>query len=614
VSNKLPEDMVYTITTGFYPELFSGEPKWKAQRGKGRKGMQWLKTRGFSKASIKKIGGKRIEGKGKYQAFLTAVRDGNWKDAYSGLDEDTKKGVDDRILEDDIQSTKKFSDKKTGNFSQANMEANMNYYKFMGGGEQYKLWGSKVWWQHGGMFRQDGRGGEKMESALNEWQENSRENDLGTYLESLYVKKERYFWKMARKLAEDVFETAIDEDNLRTDLESVGKEAHVPEEERKEASREAKGESQKVNSIGKDWHNISKARGLDIKYRLDENTTIFMDATEMPLNEAGSHGIVKSVQKDLRVAIAAAKDKGKGWKVDLKKAVIKMFEASIRLYNKDIEAIMKTGEEAGHGTKGKETIKELFKDIKKERKDAGHKDPRVSVASLAKKTGLDQIRDKAEKAQQETTLSYVVHMIVNLAGDANANYRQGHLIGRMYGRNTYASVGMQLKERNGIPSFNTAYMKRNTHILQGESHLIAYQQSIKHLQSGKAKETQARQIQAFSNGKIMGAGRVNSGSNHRASANMGIFHETRPTTRVTFHPKSMDRLLLKQIPDLIGKNTDGGEIETKFKDSMRNKRAHKLKNHDNGAKFWAMPYIGLMEYPQKAKVSATDTKKMNKQR
>ena len=47
---------------------------------------------------------------------------------------------------------------------------------------------------------------------------------------------------------------------------------------------------------------------------------------------------------------------------------------------------------------------------------------------------------------------------------------------------------------------------------------------------------------------------------------------------------------------------------------MRNKRAHKLKNHDNGAKFWAMPYIGLMEYPQKAKVSATDTKKMNKQR
>jgi hypothetical protein len=449
-----------------------------------------------------------------------------------------------------------------------------------------------VWWQHG--ERQD----EKIETGITEWarKDGAENKDMGTYLESLYVKKEPYFWKMARKLAEDVFGTVLDEDNLRTDLESVGKEAHVPEEERKEATRFAKkGKGEKVDSIGEDWRKISKARGLDIKYRMDENTTIFMDATEMPLNQQGSHGIVLAVQENLRAAIKEAKGDSKNWKAIMKKAVIKMFEASIVMYNQDIKAIVDAGTETGKKPKGMDTIKKLFSDVTENR--GGNP---ASVRAIAARTNLkiaeDATTDKAEAAAQKTTLSYVVHMIVNLAGDANDNYRQGHLIGRMHGANTYASVGMRLINKETIPEFSTAYMKRNTYILQGESHLIAYQKHKKDLKSGKAQETHARQIQAFQNGKINGAGRMNAGNSHRAGAVMGQCGEIRPATRVSFHPKAMGKML-EQIPDVIGDNVGTEEIKQKAVDSMSNKRAHKIRQHNNGAKFWAMPYIGLMEYP-----------------
>ena len=100
MAGDLPEDMVYTITTGFYPELFSGKPMWKAEMGTGRKGMQWVKQRGFSKDSVKRIAGKRID-KGGYGDFLWALKGGMpWKEAYDTLvktkGEDYAAGIQER--------------------------------------------------------------------------------------------------------------------------------------------------------------------------------------------------------------------------------------------------------------------------------------------------------------------------------------------------------------------------------------------------------------------------------------------------------------------------------------------------------------------------------------
>ena len=594
MAGDLPEDMVYTITTGFYPELFSGKPMWKAEMGTGRKGMQWVKQRGFSKDSVKRIAGKRID-KGGYGDFLWALKGGMpWKEAYDTLvktkGEDYAAGIQERGKEVGYVDDK-------GEFSQAQMEANLNYYRFMGNNEAYQLWGTKVWWQHGRRYEAD-----EMESSLNDWQRDTNQN-VGTYLEQLYTKKEKDFWGLARKLAKQVFGVALDEDNLREDLESVGKEAHVPEQERKEATKNAMGEAQGVDSISDEWHEVSKARGLDIKYRMDKDTTIYMDSTEMPLSQAGSHGISGEVTKAMQEAIKEAKAKGKGWKTDLKAAVITMFEKSISLYNIDLKKIMKAAPK-GEKNKGLDSIKAIMKEIKRKRQKEKHHDPRASVASVAAFANIDM----AENANQATTLKYVIHTIVNLAGDANSNFRQGHLIGRMYGRNTYASVGMQLQNRDkGIPQFDVDYMKKNTLILQGESHMLAYLESRHFLESGKAKETQARQIQAFQQGRIMGAGRTMKGAESQAGANMDLQKGLRPTTRVTFHPKALGDMVDK-IPSLVSDNVDEDSIMAKFQKSVGNKRQHKLSDNDNllknsKAKFWAMPYLGLMEYPQKAKKS-----------
>ena len=66
--------------------------------------------------------------------------------------------------------------------------------------------------------------------------------------------------------------------------------------------------------------------------------------------------------------------------------------------------------------------------------------------------------------------------------------------------------------------------------------------------------------------------------------------------------------MVDKIPSLVSDNVDEYSIMAKFQKSVGNKRQHKLSDNDNllknsKAKFWAMPYLGLMEYPQKAKKS-----------
>ena len=86
---------------------------------------------------------------------------------------------------------------------------------------------------------------------------------------------------MAKDLARDAFGEALDESNLRKDLESVGPESDVPEEERKETPY-----TEKVDAIPSSFEQISQARQADIKYRMKDGTALYMDSTEMPIHEA----------------------------------------------------------------------------------------------------------------------------------------------------------------------------------------------------------------------------------------------------------------------------------------------------------------------------------------
>jgi hypothetical protein len=588
---NLPEDMVYTITTGFYPELFSGNTKWKTGQGKGRKGMQWKAKRGWSKGSLKKIAGKRVDKSGVRSFFERMVPSEfggggkSWDEAYEKLSKSEKAEFESYRKENIGQEEGQFA-------SEAEMQEKLTYTKFMGNTEYYKLWGTRVWWQEGMRKNPD-----KMELDVVAWENMTKRKNLSLYLEKLYTQSEGGLIEFAKKLAGKVFGDAVKEGNLRKDLQTVADEADVPEEERKESGGE------KVDAIPKSFQEISKARQADIKYRMKDGTALYLDSTEQSIKTAGQHGILGGKELEaLSKTITAAEKDYEGGKEALKKSVIDLFVKNIEIYNKDIRSIVTAGGTKKDSKEGMKGIKKIMQEIEKNNKDekSGKKlpDARVTVSQMMQHAGLTMGEDKAKDA----SFKYVIHTVLNLAGSANKNFRQGHLIGNIKGQNTYASIPMRLvgKNKGGTPQFDPEYMANGVAILQGESHLLAIQGAkLKNgeVASTKTANTHTRQIQAFQNGKIIGVG-ANGQTHGQANAQTNLRMRMRQSTTVTFNPKSFEDIINK-LPEVVGNNTNKDKIRDTAKNYMKSQKEHRLGQHGI-AKFWAMPYIGLMEYPTKA--------------
>tara|TARA_R110002020_G_scaffold94662_4_gene227552 strand:+ start:637 stop:2370 length:1734 start_codon:yes stop_codon:yes gene_type:complete len=576
VGTQLPKDMVYTITSGFYPELFTKDAGWKRSTGSGRKGMQWSHVRGWGKGSIQKTkGGEAALEEPWVGRFFGKLGQGQpWDKAYQSLEGPQKEAI----------QTK---GQKLG-MSQEEMETRLTKAKFMGSGEHYKLWGSRVWYQHGERENKS-----IIEKDLTEWMKTKK--NLPVYLQNLYSSKEGALVKMAKALAKDAFGEALDESNLRKDLESVGGEADVPEEEYKEFEG-----GKKVNAIPSSFEKITQARQADIKYRMKEGTSLYLDSTEMPIHQANQHGIVEENIGGMQKAIKAAKEGGEEEIEALREAVVKMFIANASLYNKEITKLVKTALPKKDQGKGLKSIEKILKNITKanKSKDVPPNDPRASVSQVGAILGIDT----AEKTSRSTALKYIIHTVVNLAGDANQNFRQGHFVGVINNQNAYASVPMQLENTTkGIPQFMKSVISaeppNGVAILQGGSHLLAIMEKDRNLSDGKARETKARQIQAFSNGKIMGI--TASGQQRtKTTAQTNLRTRVRQSTTVTFAPKSFEKLISK-IPDVVASNTSADRVTKAGESFMSNKRKHKLASYGS-TKFWAMPYVGLMEYPTKS--------------
>ena len=565
---QLPSDMVYTITSGFYPELFSKDASWKRGVGKGRKGMQWVKARGYSKGSIKTVQGKPKLTDAWVGKFFGKLGKGQpWDEAYQSLDPKQQATVNKRGQELQMKS-------------QGEMEQRLTQAKFLGNNEAYKLWGSKVWYQHG--QREDKP---SIMEDLSEWLKTKK--NLPVYLENLYSSKEGALVKMAQDLAKDVFGAALDESNLRKDLESVGAEADVPEEERKEVPA-----AEKVDAIPSSFKAISQAREADIKYRMKDGTALYMDSTEMPLHAANQHGITESGAKQMKEAIDKLTDGSEEELEELRGSVEKLFISNISSWNTEIKSLMKKALPKKDQGKGIKSFKQILKNIHKANVDRNFKgDNRASVGQIGALMGVKQGQDLS----RDTGLKFIVHTLVNLAGSANDNFRQGHLVGNFNNQNVYASVDMKLKNTGkGVPQF----MKpQNILMLRGESHLLAIQERDRQLGAAVATETKARQIQAFAGAKTVGIG-ANGQINASSKANFDVRTKVRQSTTVTFAPKTFEDMINK-IPEFVKSNTKEDAISKKGKSFMQSKRKHKLAGYGN-TKFWAMPYIGLMEYPSKA--------------
>ena len=577
MGTELPKEMVYTITSGFYPELFSKDAGWKRSKGKGRKGMQWSRVRGWGKGSIQVEKGEAKLTPGWVGKFFGKLGQGlPWDKAFQALEGPQKKAIKSKGQEFGM--------------SQEEMETRLTKAKFMGSGETYKLWGSRVWYQHG--LRADKS---LIEQDLTEWMKTKK--DLPVYLQNLYSSKEGALITMAKDLARDAFGEALDESNLRKDLESVGPEADVPEEERKETPY-----TEKVDAIPSSFEQISQARQADIKYRMKDGTALYMDSTEMPIHEANQHGIVEENIGGMKEAIKAAQEGGEEELEELRQAVVKMFISNIDVYNTQITKLITKAlpkDEQDDGIKSfKKVLENITKANRSRKKGERPKDVRASVKQIGAVMGVEL----GEDASQDTALKYIVHTVVNLAGAANKNFRQGHFLGIINNQNAYASVPMQLKNtQKGIPQFMKSVVQADhpngVLILQGQSNLLAIMEKDRGLSDGVARETQARQIQAFSNGKIIGIG-ANGQQNGQANAQTGLRTRVRASTTVTFAPKSFEKLISK-IPPTIADNLTPDRVTKAGESFMSNKKKHKLASYGS-TKFWAMPYVGLMEYPTKS--------------
>jgi hypothetical protein len=589
--------MVYTVTSGFYPQLFSKLNKgWQSKKGKGRKGMQWAPKGGFSAGSIKTVQKKPRLKEEWIGEFFGKMRSGKtWKEAYGGASDAVKGKIKSR------------TDKLDIDINQEDMENKLSESKFLGDTETYQLWGSRVWFQNSARSNKNS----EVDAGLAEWQKWLGKKDLVPYLQNLYTRKEPALVAMAQDMAREAFGAALKKDNLREDLKSVGTESDVPEEERKEI----KG-GKKTNAIPKSWQKISQARELDIKNRMDNGTTIYADSTETPLHREGQHGIM-DYDADLVKAISTAKEGGAKEIEELRAMVVKMFVANAGRYNDSIRDLVESATPKGEQSQGLKTIKKLLTKITKDNKTdtaaakargekPNLKRQEASVRQVAKEVGMEYAKDSA----RETAMKYILHMIPNLAGDANESYRQGHLVGQIGNQNSYASIPMQLVGLETMPEFSTDIIKAEhpdgVLMLQGESHILALREHYNVSSAAIAIETKARQIQAFQTGKILGinaSGALNS-STH---ANFNARTKVRPTTTVTFNPKGMENII-ENIPKLIKDNVDGNEIQKKGKSFMKDKSKHKISDLHGGfnkgqssAKFWALPYIGLMQYPTKSK-------------
>jgi len=591
--------MVYTITSGFYPQLFTGKdtPKFNFGKGKGRKGMQWMPKGGFSKGSLRKVQGKpklQEAWVGEFFGKLGSVRkDGSvvsWDEAYAGLESEQKIEID--------------AATKRENISDKDMGKQLSKSRFLGNNDTYQLWGTRVWYQEGQRAHID----EETNTDIGLWQDwldTKGKGELAQYLTNIYSRTEPDLVKLAIAMAEDVFEGALDKEKLRSDLETVAEEADVPEEERKEAGG-IYGGVEEPDAIPDSWKKISQAREADIKYRMKDGTTVYMDSTEMPIHEAGQHGIIKENIDGLDEAIKAAKTGGAEEMEALRQNVTTMFIKNIGVYNKTILDLVTSVEGKGKKGKGLASIKKILSSITKanKKRPKGQKpiDVRATVKQVAAATGVEM----AKGSSAETALKYIIHTVVNLAGEANRNFRQGHFVGIIHQQRTYASVPMKLKNTTtGIPNFKTLDTApdkaMSVLMLQGESHLLAFMEKDRHLGAAVQRETKARQIQAFQTGKIVGVG-ANGQTHGQAKASMDLRMSARPSTTVTFNPESMEDIM-NLIPSLVEENTKDDKIKSGAQKFMSSNRGNRLVpemnrlGHSGSTKFWALPYIGLMEYP-----------------
>ena len=553
MASKIPEDVAYTITTGYYPEIAS-KVKYRKKKGTGGTGKKFIKKRGFTDVSIERERARKSK-----DTSITGLVGG----AMEGMNL-LKRMVGTRDNPEQI------------------------YYKFTGGSEQYKLYGDQVWYMHGVR----------------------KTDDINNYLKYTYGDKHPRFGQIysraepkliaeAKALAEEVFDVSVKE--IEKELKGA-KGTDAAEEigfSDGEFTYMSHAEAMKLypdqaDSIRK--QSMSRANPRDMVVVKDGQIVGTRDVTEMPIDKAGQHGIT-NVPQELKDAIKEVKGDGRRTAA-LRQAVIKMFTSAI---TKDYNPVITKLKDFAGFYRSSKASKQMGGDWSKVLKgisDKGQGANTVTTTMLGNAIGVEVAKlglgEAHKKSTDQTSLEYVAHMLGTLNLNTNENFKQSHLVfEHENGQGVYANVPMVTDPDTLL--FRTGPVA-DTSITSGFNATMAMSTKAGHLNRNRTREMAKNQKHAYSMTKVTGVTSSKSGQ-AVATANMGIAKAARPATVVTI--PAVDKLEKALIKDIEGKIPDIshrlGNKGSKLQQRMHGLgKKRKLQKESGNAQFWALPYIGVL--------------------
>jgi ribulose bisphosphate carboxylase small subunit len=586
MADKIPDDVAYTITTGYYPEIASSVKYGGKKKGSGPVGAKFAQKRGFTANSVGREAYSMMSYEQKETGALAYLQD----EAFNPLGDYIK------ILGIDKNAKRDITEVGLG---QIEHHEERYKFKFMGGTETYKLYGDQVWYMAGKRNNKE---------MVTNFLEDS--NMTGVQYQQVYSNTEPLLIKHAKKFAEEIFEDSYDVATIQKHFEDSS--VDIAEEI---GFSEGGFDYMTVDmAIKKGFLDArtdsSKANNRDMVKVKDGVVQATYDVTERSIQDVGQHGITRKPPDAL---VQAIKDIEKGGGVDkqlLKTQVMKMYVGQIKNdYNPMIKELKKA---AGLGHKvqgGLNAWDGLLQEIPSATSRVGTPDlARAVHLKMGKYTFLKE----AEKTTQQTSIELIAHLLGTLNAETNAKFVQAHRVAtRPDGRKVYASVPMKTSEATLL--FLESAVKR-TKIVEGYSYTnaIAYGKSVRNRQKGAAMSRSGKLAYTASK---MGTTAITKGSAvGSANAQMNLRAGVAPSTVASI--PAGDKLTKKLISVLNGaaipnlmkiKGMSGKalaarrhslkqkELAARSPNRMRNKKMRLGGDMSNNGMFWALPYIGVTQ-------------------
>jgi len=570
MADKIPEDVAYTITTGYYPQIASSV-KFRHKPGKGGTGKKYIRKQGFSDVSIQAERARILNKIGLTEESMLGAEAGGT--AMAGM---------------------KLLQKKTGTRDDPLKE----YYKFTGGGDMFKLYGDMVWHMHGK------RGDDNIFTNYIKEKWGDKDPQFG----NIYSRVEPTLIAEAKAMAEEVFQISLDE--VKKELQAAEGTDAAEEIGFSDGEFEYISHAEAISRYGKDHpslkkQTLSRANPRDMVVIKDGAIVGTRDVTEMPLTGKGQHGITE-VPQDLKDAIKEVKGDGRKTAA-LRQAVIKMFTSAItKDYNPVIKDIKEYAGFAGAKDLGGDWNK-VLKGLTEKGK-VGEGSNAVTTSMLGNAAGIEMSKlglgEAHQKSSEQTSIEYIAHMLGTLNLSTNDTFKQSHLVfEHANGQGVYANVPMVTNPDTLL--FETGPVE-GTSITSGYNSSLAMATKAGHMKRENTREVSKNQKHAYAMSKVTGVTASSSGQ-AVATANMGIAKGARPATVVTIPAiDKLEEALIKDVENGIPNirhrlGNQGSKLQKRMYGLGNNRKKMKKGTDPNKTQFWALPYIGVLgsEYIKK---------------